>query len=486
MSAIYGAEQVKAWDAYTIENTPISSLDLMERAAIACCKKIIGSFVFESVSIVCGKGNNAGEGLAIARILAERGYHVAVYACEYTNQASKDFASNLARLPEQVMCHSLSNAGDFIPEGDLLVDCIFGAGLDRPIKNWLADIVLKMNGSNIPIVSIDLPSGLYIGSNAENDLSTVIKADATLSFQIPKLPFFFEEYAFYCGHFSTLPIGLLGDFKAPEIATYIERTEAQLHPISAFAFKGTKGYLTVIAGSENMIGAALLCAHAAFKTGCGYVGLISHQNAIIPLATKLPEAIYIGDHPKKIPVKTKAVAIGPGLGKSENSKKLLELAFKFKGHIVVDADGLNLIAGHSDLLHQLPKGSILTPHLGELKRLIGPANRPEELLEKQKAFSKKHGVFIIQKGPYSKLTAPSGKLYINSTGNAGMATAGMGDALTGIIGSFLAQGYSPLEAAINGMYYHGLAGDNAATRKGEIGLLTSDIIAALPEVLNSL
>ncbi|MFT5819483.1 MAG: hydroxyethylthiazole kinase-like uncharacterized protein yjeF [Crocinitomix sp.] len=486
MSLIYGSEQVKAWDAYTIAHEPISSMELMERAAMACCKKLIGSYVFESIAVVCGKGNNGGDGLAIARILSERNYKVTVYICEHTPNSSTDFDINLERLPITVQCVHLKNSDALKLESDLLVDCIFGAGLDRPITNWIAAIITAMNSSGLPIVSIDLPSGLYLGSNEKNDLSAVIEADSTYSFQIPKLPFFFAEYVPFVGQFSILNIGLSIEFKGPALATYIDRDAVKVKPISDFAFKGTKGYLTVIAGSANMIGAALLCSQAAFKTGCGYVGLISNQSAITPLVINLPEAIWIGENPSQVPNKTTAIAIGPGLGKSDSSKELLKLALKFEGPLVIDADALNLLVEDFELLNQLPKGSILTPHLGELKRLIGTADCPEQLLEKQKKFSVKHEVYIIQKGPYSKLTTPSGALYINSTGNSGMATAGMGDALTGIIGSFLAQGYSPRKTAINGVYFHGLAGDYVATRNGKIGLLTSDLIGALPKVLNGL
>lgn len=486
MSLIYGPEQVKAWDAFTIVNEPISSIDLMERAALACSKKLIGSYVFESITLVCGKGNNGADGLAIARILSERSYKVNVFICEHTSNSSADFAKNLERLPAAVQRINIKDSVALNLEGDLLVDCVFGAGLDRTITGWLADVIDKMNQSIIPIVSIDLPSGLYLGSNETNALKVVIKAESTFSFQTPKLPFFFAEYANYIGQFSILNIGLSDEFTGPSLATYIDRNMVQMKPISDFAFKGSKGYLTVIAGNGNMIGAALLCSQAAFKTGCGYVGLISNQTALLPLAANLPEAIWIGENPNQLPTKTTAIAIGPGLGKSENSKALLKLALNFKKPLVIDADALNLLADDPELLNEVPKDSILTPHLGELKRLIGGADRPEQLLEKQRAFSIKHGVYLIQKGPYSKLTTPSGTLYINSTGNSGMATAGMGDALTGIIGSLLAQGYSASEAAINGVYYHGLAGDHVATKQGKIGLLTSDVIRALPNVLNGL
>lgn len=486
MSLIYGPNEIKEWDTYTIKHEPISSINLMERAAIACCKRLIGSFIFESITLICGKGNNGGDGLAIARILATRDYKVTVYICEYTNQSSQDFATNLKRLPDNVRVNHIAEEDNLELNSDLIVDCLFGAGLDRPIENWLATVVAQINKCSTPVVSIDLPSGLYLASNEHNSFNAVIKADATFSFQIPKLPFFFAEYATYIGQFTILNIGLSVKYTNSAIATYVDRNEIALNPINDFAFKGTKGYLTVIAGSGNMIGAALLCSQAAFKTGCGYVGLISNKAALVPLATNLPEAIWFDENPAQLPKKTTAIAIGPGLGKNERSKTLLKLALKFEGPIVIDADGLNLLAENNELLNLLPKKSILTPHLGELKRLIGTADSPEQLLEKQKAFSKKHGVYIIQKGPYSKLTTPNGDLYINSTGNSGMATAGMGDALTGIIGSFLAQGYSAANSAINGMYFHGLAGDYVVERSGKIGLLTTDVIKALPKVLNGL
>lgn len=484
MSLIYNASEIRAWDAYTIQNEPISSLDLMERAAETCCKKLIGTLLFRSVAVFCGKGNNGGDGLAMARLLTQGGIDVSLYICEFGQRASVDFEKNLKRLPATVKTTYLKSAETLNIQADVLIDCLFGSGLDRPITGWLTALIESLNTHPSPTVSIDIPSGLYVGNNSTNDLKNCIRADYTFSFQTPKFPFFFAEYAPFVGHFSIIDIQLSNRFKDKALALFLTKNEITLKPLNPFGHKGEKGYLTVIAGSENMLGAALLSSKAAFKTGCGYVGLISSEKVLTALVNTLPEAIWIGENPTAVPTKTKAIAIGPGLGKTNFSLTLLKMALRAKLPLVIDADALNLLAENPELVTQIPAGAILTPHLTELNRLIGTANSPEELLEKQKDFSIKNQVYIIQKGAYSKLTDPEGNVYINSTGNAGMASAGMGDALTGMIGSFLAQGYTPLDAAKNGMYYHGLAGDFAAKQNGIRGLITSDLISFIPQALN--
>lgn len=484
MSLIYNASEIRAWDEYTIKNEPISSLDLMERAAEGCCKKLLGTIPFRSVALFCGKGNNGGDGLAISRLLAQGGIDVTLYICEFGQRASADFEKNLKRLPPEVKTIHLKAAEALNIEADVLVDCLFGSGLDRPITGWLTEVIKVINAHPSPTVAIDIPSGLYVSNNAQNDLKNCIRADYTFSFQTPKFPFFFAEYTPFVGRFSVIDIQLANSFKEKALALFLTRNEIKLKPLNHFGHKGEKGYLTLIAGSKNMLGAALLSSKAAFKTGCGYVGLISSEKVLTALVSTLPEAIWLGENPTTFPAKTKAIAIGPGLGKTSASLTLLKMTLKANLPLIIDADALNLLAENPALISRIPAGSILTPHLAELNRLIGTANSPEELLEKQKNFSVKNQVYIIQKGAYSKLTDPEGNVYINSTGNAGMATAGMGDALTGMIGSFLAQGYSPKDAAKNGMYYHGLAGDLAARQNGIRGLITSDLIAFIPQALN--
>lgn len=481
MGKIFEREELQAWDVFTIEHEPISSINLMERASIACVKRIIGSYFFQSVAIICGKGNNGGDGLAIARLLSKRGYKISVYICELSNNASADFTTNLKRLPKAVSVEYLVKDSELNFSADLLVDCIFGTGLNRPVTNWVGKVIACMNANPSPTVSVDLPSGLFAGKNLDNPRKYCVQADRTFTFQQAKWPFFFHEYAQYVGDFSVLNIDLLPNYEGDTIATYIGASEVNVQKRKLFSHKGNHGYLTVIASTDGTWGAALLCSVAGFRTGAGYVGLLSSKEVAKPLASRLPEAIWEGENFTDISKKTTAISIGPGLGQSNKSHKLLDKALEYGKPLVIDADAINLIAANENLRIKVPENSILTPHIGELKRLVGPADHPEQLLKKQLEFSVKHHVYIIQKGAFSKLTTPEGKIYINSTGNPSMASAGMGDVLTGVIGSFLAQGYSPLKAAINGMYFHGLAGDIAVRNNGEHGLISSDVIDALPE-----
>lgn len=486
MKEIYAANVIKKWDEFTIENTPISSLDLMERASMQASKKILGSFNFTQASIFCGSGNNGGDGLAIARILNERGKKITVYLVN-TSTPTNDYLTNLERLPTScdVIHVYEDNLSQIHLQCELLVDALFGAGLNRPIENWIQKVIHLMNVSEIPVVSIDLPSGLLCDDNSINPLTNVVRAQHTLSFQRPKMAFFYDKYAPFVGRFSILDIGLSAEFAGDVLARYIDQSSIQLKEEKSFVHKGNKGYLTLVAGSENMLGAALLSSKAAFRAGCGYVGLISPKSIMAPLMVHLPEAIWLGDQFDSLPEKTTAIAIGPGIGTNEISYTHLKLALNSNLPLVIDADALNLLALHSELVDLIPRNSILTPHYKELTRLIGTADSPEILLKKQLEFSIEKGVYIIQKGAYSKLTTPSGQVFINSSGNSSMASAGMGDVLTGIIGSFFAQGYAPQEAAMYGMYLHGLAGDHAVLRLGNRGLLASDLMDELPKTLSS-
>jgi NAD(P)H-hydrate epimerase len=486
MKAIYTAATIKKWDEFTIQNTPISSLELMERASMQASKKILGSYVFSHAAIFCGSGNNGGDGLAIARILAQREKKITVYLVS-TSSPSTDFIANLNGLPKSCeVIHLDENSVHQIQlKGELIVDAIFGAGLNRPIENWIQKVVHLINSAKLPVVSIDLPSGLLADDNSINSLESVVKAELTLSFQRPKMSFFFDKYALYVGHFSILDIGLLENFSAEAVASYLDHSSICLKQENNFIHKGNKGYLTLVAGSENMLGAALLSSKSAFRTGCGYVGLISPKDCITPLMVHLPEAIWLGDQFESISDKTTAIAIGPGIGTNEVGYSNVKFALQANLPLVIDADAINLLAIHPELIELLPKNAILTPHYKELTRLIGTAESPEKLLKKQLEFSIEKGVYVIQKGAYSKLTTPDGKVFINSTGNPSMASAGMGDVLTGIIGSLLAQSYSPEEAAMYGMYLHGLTGDHAVLRLGNRGLLASDLIDELPKTLSS-
>lgn len=484
---IYTAQNIRAWDAYTISEEPISSIDLMERAATSCTKHILGSYYFESALIICGPGNNGGDGLVVARLLAERGIHVSVLLLAIGTEKSEDYRTNLKHLPNEVK--QLSHAeGDQLPtlDQDIIIDAIFGSGLNRGIENnWIGDIIDSVNDSGIPTISVDLPSGLFADQPLAPEFKAV-KADKTITFQSPKMCFFFSENDAYIGKWSVIEIGLSANFSALEEAIFVEEENVALRKQHRSDHKGTNGFLSVIAGVGGMTGAAILSTKAAFRTGCGYVATTAiEESASIALLSAIPEGLLLDGQSFLLPEKTNAILLGPGIGKGEIALNWLKVVLSAGHPTIIDADGINLLAENPELLELLPANSILTPHLGELKRLIGKQEDSLALLNSQKAFSKKYAVYILQKGPNSKLSCPDGTVLINSTGNPGMATAGMGDVLSGMIGSFLAQGYSPKESAVNGMYYHGLAGDWVANNVGSRGMISSDVIEAIPKALQS-
>lgn len=482
---ILNRDQIQAWDRFTIENEPISSLDLMERAATTCTKHILGSHYFNSASIFCGSGNNGGDGLVIARLLAARGKKIKVFLVEFSKEASPDFQKNLKRLPKSIEVEKL-NAGQcqFELNSDLIIDAIFGIGLNRPVDGWIKNIILEINQyQSIKTISIDIPSGLFAWKNDGNDLEAIIKADHTITFQAPKLPFLLSDYQQFIGKLTIASIGLSLNFTHQSDYEYILGKSLKIQSKPKFSHKGNNGYLTLIGGFDKMTGAIIFGAKSAFKSGSGYVGVISDISGHIPLMNHCPEAIWFDSEQGQIPEKSTALAIGPGLGKSTKALSFLKNVLQSTLPLVLDADAINLISNQQ---LELPENTILTPHLKELERLIGPSKSAEEMLEKQRTYSKLNKVYVLQKGAFSKLTTPQGKVYVNSTGNQGMAVAGMGDALTGIIGSFLAQGYKPQEATILGMYLHGRAGDFAALEKGTISLTTSDLIDFLPKAIKEI
>jgi len=481
---IYDAAEIRQWDQYTIQHEPISSIDLMERAAGLCCKHLLGVYSFNDVHFICGMGNNGGDGLVMARILHRLGKKVNISICSISEKGSADFETNLKRLPADISINYLGEEDTFNTSAEIIVDCLFGSGLNRPVEGWLGNRIDEVNNCKKPIVAIDTPSGLFGGDNSSNPLNHIIKANYTFSFQTPKFSFLFATYERYTGIVRIINIGLLEAFTTDALAEIIKPKLFKAKKRSQFDHKGKKGFLTFVGGFDNMIGAAVLSTIAAFRAGCGYVGVICDDQGKQALFSRVPEALYLGNEFIGVNEKTRAIAIGPSLGTSDKSKATLKKVFSSNLPIVIDADGINLCAQDSSLLKSLPKGTILTPHLKELERLIGKANSPEAFLKKQIAFSVKHQVFVIQKGAWSKLTTPNGKVFINPTGNPGMGTSGMGDALTGVIGSFLAQGFTPIQAAIQGIYYHGKAGDIVKQEQGETGIMTSDVIAALPRAIN--
>lgn len=492
---IYTSEQIKNWDQYTIKNEPISSIDLMERAAFAFSRKYFSLFPdrLVPVYIFCGPGNNGGDGLSVARILHQEGYAVQVIICEISPQFSEDFRANLRRLPKfDTIQKTFLKAGDPFPvleKTAIIVDAIFGTGLNRPVVSYWADLIQHINQTSNVKVSIDIPSGLPSEGLAFGES---LETNYTISFQCPKLSFFLSENSKYIGDWSVVPIGLDSSYEKRVNSNYQYITENEirqiLRPRVRFGHKGTYGHALIIAGSYGMVGAAQLCAKACLRSGAGLVTVYTPRIGYSILQTTVPEAMTLTD-PEEYQIseipdleKYKAVAVGPGIGRTPQTINALgKLLKKTSSPLVIDADALNILAQDPSLLAFIPKNSILTPHPGEFKRLFGGTKNDLETLDLLQQKSKELKLIIILKGAYSRISFPDGNIFFNSTGNPGMATGGSGDVLTGILAGLLAQNYTPEEAALLGTFLHGSAGDIASKKWSQESMLAGEIIESLGE-----
>lgn len=486
---LFTAQQIRDADAYTIKHEPISSINLMERASQKCVEWFEKTYDRDYPFIVfCGIGNNGGDGLAISRILLERGRQVSCYVVEFSKNYSADFKVNLERLQLKTKVDFLTeeNQSFTVPENAIVIDAIFGSGLSRPAEGLAKNIIQKINSCSNEIVSIDVPSGLFCEDNSVNDKEAIIVADKILSFQFPKLSFLLPENAKWCNSFILLSIGLHHEFIKHTSTNFYYIDESLIkeiyRPRKKFTHKGTYGHALIIAGSYGMAGAAILSSKATLRIGTGKVTAHTPQKIVEIIQTSLPEAIISIDiheeYISKVPSleSYNAIAIGPGIGKNDFTKGSIKQLFQSsKCPIVIDADAVTIMGEQKELLKMLPAQSILTPHPKELEKLIGQWKNDIEKLEKVKAFSEEHNCFVIVKGAHSMCVCPSGEAYFNSTGNPGMATAGSGDVLTGIITGLLAQGYSSKESVLLGVYLHGLAGDLAIEKTAKESLIASDI-----------
>ena len=488
---IYSAEQFRKWDAYTISNEPISSINLMERAATACCKWLIGKNLgLQHFHIFCGKGNNGGDGLAIARLLIEHKCRVTVYILEYGNMGTTDFQTNLKALHQYTTDIHFIQSPEFFPlfdETDIIIDALFGTGLNKSLEGISEAWVNHVNQFNVPVIAIDLPSGLSADTSSKGH--TVIRATHTLSFQNYKLAFLLPENESYCGEVHILHIGLLPAFEAEEESVFEllekEIIKSYFRPRSKFAHKGNYGHAALVAGSYGMMGAAVLSAGGCLHGGVGKLTCYIPKCGYVVVQTAVPEAMCRVTGEDYIISANgieefDAVGVGPGLGKDNAvAGSLKEIFQAVKKPMVIDADALNIIAQHKELLSCIPALSILTPHPGEFERLFGPVNNDVERLETALQRSKEFNIYIILKGQYSFISCPDGRGYFNNTGNSGMATAGSGDVLTGVITSLLAQGYEPKQASCMGTWLHGSAGDIAAENLSPEAMTAGDIVAKL-------
>lgn len=489
---LLSAQQIQQWDAFTMQHEPVASIGLMERAAQQCVEWLThADLVKHSIKIFCGKGNNGGDGLAIARLLIEKGVEPSVYILEFGAKGTDDFQVNLYRLHQITTDIHFVQSAEFIPaiyREDLVIDALYGSGLNRPLQFLSAGIVQHINQSGATVISIDVPSGMSIDKSSKGNI--IIKANHTLTFQSLKLCFLVAENEEYTGEVHELDIQLLSEFTDTIDTTFevVSKTKilSGIKHRKDFSHKGDYGHSLLIAGNAGKMGAALLAAKACLRTGTGLLTVsVSTENLPI-LHIAIPEAMaMIREDDNSFDAFT-AIGIGPGLGKSEEARKMVATVLQqFKKPMVIDADALNIISLHKELLAQIPEGSILTPHPKEFERLVGVCENDFERLNKTIELSKQYPIVVVLKGHFT-LIAADGKGWLNKTGNAGLAKGGSGDALTGMITALLAQKYEPLQAALTGVYLHGLAADLALENQSEESLLASDVIDAIGRAYNYL
>ncbi len=486
---------IREADAYTIANEPIKPIDLMERAATRLMEWVLENYPKGKFVVFVGPGNNGGDGLALARLLTAKKRKVRVFEINFTDKRTDSFKTNYNRLKKSgVKIEKISAEDDFpkLLNSEIIIDAIFGSGLSRPAKGLVAGIIQRINNDLNTIISIDIPSGLFAEDNSNNCESNIILADHTLTFQFPKLSFLFAENEIFVGDWHVLDIGLHPDFiesvNTPYWLTEFEDIKPYIIPRTPFAHKGDFGHALLIAGSYGKMGACILAARAALRTGVGLLTVHIPSKGYEVVQSTVPEAMVSIDHDAKIFTylpklnNYNAIGIGPGLGVHKGSKDAFLKLLETNSPLVIDADGINMIAKNPDWIKQIPPDSILTPHPKEFDRLMGESKNSYERLQKQITLAKDIKSVVIVKGHFTAIALPDGKVFFNTTGNPGMATGGSGDVLTGIILSLSAQGFLPDEAALTGVFIHGLAADIAVETMSQTAMTASDIIDALPEV----
>lgn len=493
MIPVLDAAQMRRVDAFTMAHAPIASIDLMERAAEACTAWLDKAYPLgtqRGFAVFCGPGNNGGDGLAIARLLHLRGHSVRVFLCTGGRKLSPDARVNLDRLGRTSVALLHVMDGSLLPDlpaGEVVVDALFGVGLDRPLAGTFATVVERMNSAVCIRIAIDMPSGLPAVGHENVGGWTIVRAHRVLTFQCAKLALLLPEYEPFVGGFDVLDIGLAAQGIAKEQpAMYLlERSTIRglLPDIGRFDHKGRNGHALLMAGGAGRLGAAVLAARAAVRSGAGLitVQLPTEHQAVMHAA--VPEAMCVPMDHADVAVSGRftAVAIGPGIGLDEQAAGRLEgLLRKAAVPLVIDADALTLLARDASLLELVPKGSILTPHPLELERLVGSCASGFERLQRARDLAMRKLLVVVLKGANTAICGPDGTVRFNNTGNPGMAKGGTGDALTGVMAGLLAQGMEPLNAAMAAVHAHGLAGDLAADTLGQQGMNVSDIIGQLP------
>lgn len=481
---LFTAAQFRNWDEATLASKQMTSLQLMETAAEACCKWIKEHFNNQKTCLViCGPGNNGGDGWAIARILQKSGFSIQVLSLP-AKKYSADHIANRKRFKPKKGERILEDLNEIpvIDENWLVIDALFGTGLSKPITGMAAQWIKHINTSGATIISIDIPSGLPADEFAPGN--PVVTSTHTLTFQLPKISFFYPEAAIHTGNIHVVDLGLDENYPASEKSNVqlvdLSMAKSLFQPLPIDAHKYNRGAALLYAGSKWMMGAAVLSATACLRSGAGVVAVFHQQESagILPIA--IPEALSSNDKTTTLWSKKKAIGFGPGLDIRDpfNTKMLKRLLADWDGPLVIDASGLGLLRPLLPLLKKRKNNAplVLTPHTGEFDQLFGVAANSAARIKNAIAMASEYKCFLILKGHHSLIATPSGRYFFNSTGNPGMATAGSGDVLTGILTGLLAQGYDAQSACVLGVYMHGLAGDLAATAHSQPATIASDII----------
>lgn len=487
------SSQIREADAWTIKNEPITSTDLMERASKAFVGWFINHFPErnERISIYCGTGNNGGDGLAIARMLHQHKYqYIKVFIARFSDKSTADFDANLQRLHDCGVTHVTINNTEILPDesSSIIIDALLGSGLNKPLNGDYKTLVDYLNSLNKTVVAVDVPTGFFADGEIPQD-ATVLQADLVITFQQAKINFLLPESKHHINCWEAVNIGINEQYTRSLNSPYqyIEEKDVRgmLKHRTRFSNKGTYGHTLIIAGEARTMGAALLCSSAAAYTGSGLTTACIPGSGLTALNSYMPELMAIIRDGDTLPDiswdKFRSIAFGPGLGTDDNALKLFAYVLtNYKKPIVIDADGLNLLAKNNTLWQAIPAGSILTPHMKEFDRLFGDNTSWWARLQTARQQAAERNLYIVLKNDYTITATPEGKLYFNSTSNAAMATGGMGDVLTGILASLLAQGYTSEQACLAGIYIHGKAGDELALPNRMNVVLPSKLAQQLP------
>lgn len=498
---IFTTEGIRHICSKAVEKGNLSTLELMERAAESIAYELVSRWrISQRFVFFAGPGDNGGDALAVARLLAQQGYRPEVYLFNIpSSHLSPCCTANRDRLAEMEGVDFYEVTKDFklteLGPDDVVVDGLFGSGLRSALRGGYTSLVQYINSSGAFVVSIDMPSGLFGEWNIGTDTRNIIKADLTLTYQFHRLSFFFAENAKFLGEIKVLDMELDTDEMASTPTDFYlieaEDVKNSLVTRDMFCNKYDNGAILLVAGSYGMMGAAVLSARAAMRSGVGLVTVHAPRCGYEVMQTAVPEAIFEPDVNQIMTTdinlhhQYSVVALGPGIGTSDETLEAVDQFLKtFRYPCLLDADALNCIGRRPMLLRCIPKGSVLTPHAREFDKLFGSHQTDEERLKKAIDVSKLHEITIVLKGHYTMTVRPDGKVYINSSGNPGMATAGSGDVLTGVIASLIAQGNAPDISVVMGVYLHGVAGDLAAQKQGIWGLTASDIVDNLGKAIN--